>query len=42
VKEIDPAAGVQVDLGHKLVVVQSALDRANLGEAITEAGYEVA
>lgn len=42
VKEIDPAAGVQVDLGHKTVVVQSAVDRAKLGEAIAAAGYEVA
>ena len=35
VKEVDPAAGVQVDLGHKSVVVQSGVDRAKLGEAIT-------
>lgn len=41
VKEVDPAAGVQVDLGHKSVVVQSAVDRATLGGAITAAGYEI-
>ncbi len=42
VKDVDPAAGVQVDLGHKSVVVQSDLDRAKLGDAIAAAGYEVA
>lgn len=42
VKEVDPAAGVQVDLGHKSVVVQSGADRAKLGDAIAAAGYEVA
>jgi len=41
VKEVDPAAEVQVDLGHKSVVVQSAVDRGKLGGAITAAGYEI-
>ncbi len=41
IKEIDPAAVVQVDLGQKSVVVQSAADRAKLGAAIAEAGYDV-
>jgi len=41
VKEVDPAAGVQGNLGHKSVVVQSAVDRAKLGGAITAAGYEI-
>jgi copper chaperone len=42
VKEVDLDAGVQVDLGHKSVVVQSGVDRAKLADAITAAGYEVA
>ncbi len=40
-QKADPAAMIQVDLGHKSVVVQSGTDRARLGEAITAAGYEV-
>ena len=42
VHEVDPGAAVQVDLSQQAVLVRSEADRARLGAAITEAGYDVA
>ena len=39
VKLLDPQAKVEVDLGHRLVKVESREDRATLVSALTEAGY---
>ena len=39
VKLVDPQAKVEVDLGRKLVKVESSADRATLAAALTEAGY---
>ncbi|MDB5890269.1 MAG: Heavy metal transport/detoxification protein [Polaromonas sp.] len=39
VKQVDPAANVQVDLATKKVSVESSEDRASLAEALAEAGY---
>jgi copper chaperone len=36
---LDPAAGVDVDLGTKLVRVHSDLDRFLLSQALVDAGY---
>jgi copper chaperone len=36
---LDPAAGVDVDLGSKHVRVQSDLDRFVLSQALVDAGY---
>ena len=41
VQNVDPGAAVQVDLAGHAVVVQSQADRARLGAAITDAGYDV-
>jgi copper chaperone len=38
-KEVDPAARVEVDLGSKKVRIESAEDRRDFTEALTEAGY---
>ncbi len=38
-KLVDPAARVDVDLGAKLVKIQSAMDRVGFVEALTDAGY---
>ena len=37
---LDPAAGVNVDLGTKLVRIDSDLDRFLLSQALVDAGYE--
>ena len=37
---LDPAAGVDVDLGTKLVRVHSDLDRFLLSQALVDAGYD--
>ena len=39
VKLLDPQAKVEVDLGRKLVKVESREDRATISAALTEAGY---
>jgi len=39
VKQIDPAAEVEVDLPNKKVSVQSNEDRSTFAKALTEAGY---
>ncbi len=41
VQEVDPGAAVQVDLAQHAVVVHSSAERARLGAAIADAGYEV-
>ncbi len=41
VHEVDSAAAMQVDLAGHAVMVQSEADRARLGAAIADAGYEV-
>jgi copper chaperone len=38
-REVDPAAKVEVDLGAKQVRIESAEDRRQFEEALTEAGY---
>ena len=38
-KAVDPAAQVEVDLGSKKVRIESAEDRQDFTEALTEAGY---
>lgn len=38
-KEVDPAARVEVDLGTKKVRIESAEDRQDFTEALSEAGY---
>jgi len=40
VKEVDPAAMVDVDLATKQVSVESQADRAKIVAALAEAGYE--
>ena len=42
VKVVDPAAKVEVDLGSKMVRVESSGDRASFVKALTEAGYPTA
>lgn len=42
VKVVDPAAKVEVDLGSKMVKVESSGDRASFVKALTEAGYPTA
>ena len=37
---LDPAAGVNVDLGTKLVRVDSDLDQFLLSQALVDAGYD--
>ena len=37
---LDPAAGVDVDLGRKHVRVRSGLDGAALAQALVDAGYD--
>jgi copper chaperone len=39
VREVDPAAKVDVDLDRKKVTVESSADRATLARALSEAGY---
>jgi len=39
VKQVDPAAVVQVDLASKKVSVDSSKERSLIAEALTEAGY---
>lgn len=39
VKQIDPAAVVEVDLASKKVSIQSTADQTTLVKALTEAGY---
>lgn len=39
IKEVDPAATVEVNLDSKKVKVKSTEDRATLTEALAEAGY---
>ena len=41
IKEIDPAAKVDVDLGSGTVEVDSERPRTELAGAIREAGYEI-
>jgi copper chaperone len=38
-KEVDPAATVEVDIDSKKVSVESTAERPKLVEALTEAGY---
>jgi copper chaperone len=38
-KLVDPGAKVEVDLGTKKVRIESAEDRQDFSEALTEAGY---
>ena len=38
-KLVDPASKVEVDLANKMVRIDSAEDRADFAEALTEAGY---
>lgn len=40
VHALDPAAGVDVDLGTKRVRVRSELDRFLLQQALVDAGYD--
>lgn len=42
IREIDPNAGVDVDLATGTVQVKSECSRNELAEAIREAGYETA
>lgn len=42
VKEVDPDARVNVDLGTKQVSIESAAERPKLVDALKEAGYEPA
>ena len=39
VKQVDPAAKVQVDLDSKQVQVESTQDKSRFAEALSEAGY---
>jgi copper chaperone len=39
IKQVDPAAKVEVDLAGKKVKVESSEDRASIAQALTEAGY---
>lgn len=41
IHQLDPHARIEIDLAQGRVDVQSALARAALAAAITEAGYEV-
>lgn len=38
-KQVDPQAQVEVDLGSKVVKVQTNQARSEIAEALTEAGY---
>ena len=40
VHSLDPAASVDVDLGTKLVRIDSDLDRFLLSQALVDAGYD--
>ena len=40
VKSLDPAAKVQVDLGTKIVTVETASDETSVKDAIEAAGYD--
>ena len=42
VKQVDPAADVQIDLASKKVSVASSKERTSFAEALTEAGYATA
>ncbi len=39
---VDPAARVEIDLGAKAVRIQSARERTDFAEALTDAGYRPA
>ena len=39
VKELDAQAKVEIDLGQKVVKIDSSEDRATLAQALDEAGY---
>lgn len=39
VKAQDPSANVQIDLGKKLVQVESSLPAASIAKTISDAGY---
>lgn len=42
VKEHDAKATVDIDLGHKMVKIESTKDRAVFAQALDEAGYPAA
>jgi len=42
VRELDALAKVEVDLGSKMVRIETSQDRATLAQALDEAGYPTA